>query len=210
MDSILLDLEFFSQMGTEAHMHADLEIMYVIKGNARVEIADQTWNMTSHEYILINANLRHALNVGEDSLVGVFHLPYLMISNCVGNDHFSITINSADGDDDHNNEEILSILQEIFNSGADHKSIFSNYCLYYRLLEILTGAYLKIDVADRHGSCNTLDNRLLEIKDYISRYYYQNISLNDLASRLFLSPSYLSKYFKNHFGINFLQPVIGK
>ena len=207
MDTILLDLEFYSQIGGETHIHADPEMLYVIKGSAVVKVTGRIWHLKTHDYIVINANQQHTFDVGQDGLIGTFHLPHGMISSFVGHDNFSIAINSASGQADQKNEEIRNLLDEIFSSGTDRKNLFANYSLYYRLLEILTGAYLKVNDKEHSEGDLSTNNRLLEIKEYINQYYRQNISLNDLAARLFLSPSYLSKYFKKHFGANFSQFV---
>jgi len=204
MHSNIYQLEFLSNTTIESHLHQDLEILYVLKGSAGVQIGEQRHHLSTNDFFLINSRQHHSLEISSSSLVGSFHLPYDMFTAYTGCENFIINI-SYDSDKQNALDEIKLIIEGIFSASSDRKNNFALQSLFYKLLDILTKRYLvKIEGDISHENTN---NRLLEIKDYINNNYYQEISLKDLASRLFLSISYLSKYFKNQFGMTFLQYI---
>ena len=205
MDTALLDLEFYSHIYAESHLHLDPEVIYVMEGEADITVDDTEYHLTHKDFILINASRRHSYQVNQKSLIGSFHLPYRLISAYVKSDVFLVDINSVTQRDREDLQEIARILEELFLSGYDSKNIFSLYRLYYKLMEVITLKF--IEKSGNESDRPNGGNRLAEIEDYINRNLQQNVSLSELAAHLYLSTSYLSKYFKKHFGANFLDYV---
>lgn len=205
MDTALLDLEFYSHIFAESHLHLDPEVIYVMEGEADITVDDTEYHLSHKDFILINASRRHSYQVDQKSLIGSLHLPYRLISAHVKSDAFFVDINSVTAGNRQDLSEIAKILEELFLSGYDSKNIFSLYRLYYKLMEVITLKF--IEKGGNESDRPSGNNRLAEIEEYINRNLQQNASLSGLADHLYLSNSYLSKYFKKHFGANFLDYV---
>jgi len=58
------------------------------------------------------------------------------------------------------------------------------------------------------GSLATSNAIIAKLKDYVSKHYATDISLDDLAEYVFMNPTYLSRYFKQQTGENLSEYLI--
>ena len=57
------------EMKEETHFHPELEIVYVIEGEARMQLGDQTYQMKKDDLLVVNSSIRHSLEGKEGSTV---------------------------------------------------------------------------------------------------------------------------------------------
>ncbi|HAL74715.1 MAG TPA: hypothetical protein DCM45_06465, partial [Clostridiales bacterium] len=52
MNSNIYHLEFLSNTSIESHLHQDLEILYILKGSAGLQVGDQHHYLATNDFFL--------------------------------------------------------------------------------------------------------------------------------------------------------------
>ena len=206
----IMDFEFDTRKTQSTHFHQNLEIIYVLEGALEIEIETETYQMEKGDFLLINANKRHALHETKgELLIASFRINFSMLIDYMGTNQLLFWCNTV-ADRSETYDQMKRALDRILNRFYDKEKVGAIYLnsIYYEVVYLLT-AYFMIKADDARMKENfTLDNsRVFEIQNYVQANYQKQLSLNDLAKKLFLSNAYLSKYIKKHFGLSFLEYV---
>ncbi len=188
-----------------SNFHLEVELLFLMSGEAEVTIADESFIMKKNSVIVVNSEKRHSVRTIENGMICIVKIDYQTISDYLGSSLFLFFCNSvAEKNGDY--DKLISLLQKIIATMLMHggKEDFGTYSLYYQLLDILSKKYL-IDQHDaRYLEHNNDSNkRIHEIICYMQSEYNREITLNELAENLYLSNAYLSRFFKKNFGKNF-------
>lgn len=205
----MIEFEFLIRRNQEIHMHADIELFYVMEGQMDFTLEDKQYKMEKEDFLIVNADKRHSYNAKEDILVACLHISYAELSKMLKQNMIFFWCNTV-LEENEMYEVVRGILKKIVsehfhNKGQDE--IYMN-CLYYEFLHVLTHDFL-LTRDDKHFADeeHKFDDRKHKIAEYIRLNYDKQISLNDLAKKLFLSNAYLSKYIKRQFGMSFIDYV---
>lgn len=201
----IMDFDFEEVREIDAHFHQDIEILYVLEGNAQVNVCENVFELKTNDVILIDGNQKHSYISKEDVLIGIIHINYGQLNQYINmkNNYFKCN-SSIDKNDGY--QELRELLNRIFKLYFDkqEEAVYLN-SLYFSLLHILISNFsYKYDNKMPNNSNTSEENRINEIIYYINNNYQYPISLNDLADQLYLSTAYLSKYIKRKLGMNFI------
>lgn len=205
-DSIM-NFEFKIAKREPVHFHQNIEIFYVLEGQVKLSVDDQSFEMNAEDVLIINSNKKHSYMASGDTLIGSFQVDYAMLTSIMKSSQVLFWCNSVINKTSAF-EEIRSIMKTIFNQYFDKDPQSQVYVqsLYYQLLKsILENFLIRNDDQRFLAEKNTDEDRLVEILNYIRMNYKKRLSLNELASQLYLSVPYLSKYIKRHLGMNFME-----
>lgn len=201
---------FLVDRNDETHIHADIELFFVIDGSGYFTLEKKRYHMKKEDFIIVNPNQKHSFHtLDKDFLAASLKFSYSNLRKMLKKDMFFFVCNSAVEENEFISE-IRVILKKIVNEQYYHKrndDIYMN-SLYFDLLHRLTTDFLLRDENQRqHMEDHKFDDRKYKIADYVQQNYDKDISLKDLADKLFLSNAYLSKYIKRQFGMNFIEYV---
>lgn len=203
----LMKFYFIRQEEASVHYHQDPEIIYVMRGKMEIKIDESAYQLQEGDFLLINANKRHAC-VGEQGILAArFFIDFHILAEHMGTLQLMFWCNTVvDRNDAY--EEVRNLLDRILSCYSDQEEKGALYLnsLYYELLYQLVSHFMvKADNIwiDQENSKDQV--RIRQIQNYIQANYQTQISLNDLAQKLYLSNVYLSKYIKKHLGLTFLE-----
>ncbi len=188
------------------HWHGSLELVFLIKGSARVTVDERSFTMGEGDVTLINSNSIHELR-SEDgaALIAVQIKPEMFSISNEGEDLEFDCVSATDPDKGRFDGLRMCISRMLLeNVHRDVSSDYRNYGMGYWLLGEL------LDHFRVPGTGKTLDRkkytqRLTQILDYIEAHYAENFSLADLAEAQGLSVPYLSSFFAKYTGVKFSQ-----
>lgn len=205
MRSIDFDFEVEYLKDLPAEFHLDIELWFLLSGEAEVTVGDESFLMTRNSVVVINSEKRHSIRKISDGIICRISLDYRAISEYLGSSLFLFFCNSVT---DRNGEydKLISLLQTLIATKLTRggREDFGTYGLYYEILDLICKKFL-IDHTDiRYRAFeDESSERMHDINRYIQANYNQDISLNELAEKLYLSNAYLSRFFKKNFGKNF-------
>lgn len=204
-DYDIMDFMFGDQSTVAEHLHQNPEVFYLIEGEGNLIIEDECFPMKKDDFVILNANVRHAFHGDLGAFYACIQINYTMAARCVDLQNHIFVCNSAK----ESNEgiavcrrlikQILSLYYTKNSGGSLHLT-----ALYYELLDRFS-AYFLVDKKDSRfpNNYSADSERISEICGYIYANYKYPIGLEDLAQQIFLSTAYLSKYIKKTLGMNF-------
>lgn len=201
----IINIEVFKTIEKEKHLHKDVELLYVIKGQVYVKVESSEYTMKKDDVLLINANNRHSFKINKDSVLICINISYMELCKVI--EHNSVMFRCNSISDSNNNytkliESINKILDCLFKNGKKLTLISAQFELINELVDhfiISDHVILKDNKKKKHV------DRLNEITNYIYHNYKEPITLNDLADKEYLSAPYLSKFIKDQLGVTFTE-----
>lgn len=194
-----------------SHFHPELEILFVIEGNAVITVKSRKYELKKDDILLVNPNTPHIVESTEDAIIYRIYLSWKFIGRIISDRNILFDTDKIFLGISENRvkKDIKQILQELVFQYVriPGKTRCMEESLIYQLLDCLIENYeLDGGVDINYKDCSE-DERLNYILDYIGKNYMNKISLSELADKLYMSPSVLSRMFKKQTDIYFVDYV---
>lgn len=205
----MITFEFLIRKNEQLHIHADIELFYVMNGQLDFMVEDKQYRLGASDFLIVNADKKHSYQAHGEVLAVSMHISYAKLSEMLKQNMVFFWCNTVL--EHHEMYEVVrgiikKIISEQFHNQGDD-IIYMN-SLYFELLHVLTHDFvLNRGEQQELNREHKFDDRKQKISEYIHLNYDKPISLNDLAHKLFLSNAYLSKYIKRQFGMSFVDYV---
>lgn len=194
------------------HWHKNIEINLILKGSAKFIIDGKEYNLKAGEFCVINSGVIHAGAPGlSDNSSGMELITILWeydFFETYCKDFYKYRF-----DIDMINPAAKEIRDKIIEIGILYRAKSSFYEMKISAQLLLVGVILL-----REFLCEEKNNleykRLKNVNliqssvEYIEKYYFEKLSLEDIAKTVNMAPTYFSKVFKKMTGINFYEFVI--
>lgn len=190
----------------ERHFHPELEVLYIVTGEADVTIEDMRYQMEKHDVIAVNPGLPHTVKSSEGSVVCSVTYSSRMLAETLGSEYGFFECNSVCGNSPYYGE-VGNIMEEIICEFLRHsrKTQCRMTSLLYQLLDCLTEQFMQAQTFISVEGDE--DARYRKVLGYVNRNFQTSISLSDLAAQMYLSSSALSRFFKKKSGMYFVDYV---
>lgn len=200
-------LELLSDVKEPLHEHAQIELIYAVKGNCTVQYDRKKYRMNKEDIILINTEREHGICADRESLVCRISYDYHEICRQMREDYIGFRCNST-AEAGLKYQELHGRVNEVLlEYAASSESIYRLYGLYQLLLSCLLKSFKLTSIPIENYREWEDDRKLAVIKNYIHEHYMDGGSLSALADKLYLSPSALSRYFKKMTGETFVKYI---
>ncbi len=186
-----------------SHAHTSCEIMYVIEGELEITVNETTHNIMPETLVLLKSRQHHKVKVVSN---GNYHRYIAMINpwelrkQLVRPDLFAmLTDISSEGIVVIKNAVLTACFErmtDIFEKGAN---------IYSELgaaLEIISVIYEQIKPQKENASESTAKQLVKSVREYIEKFYVDNIKISDIAKENFISEGYLTHTFKAETGMS--------
>ena len=216
-----LNLPFETYLSGEVHhenvIHEEIEIIWVLKGNAVITIEDKAYLLSPQTVMLVYMYRKHAFQSDSDSIIITYRLKkeYLhqhnlffekipFINRVFSFDELALKYKQVP----LLIVEIIKLLVSEERSDLNRYKIIGYYTMYivdlYRF--IITERYLDV----KHINFESYLNRIHTVIEYTYRHYHEKIALETIAEMTEISLYRLSHFIKESLGISyrdFLQNV---
>lgn len=193
---------------TAAHIHAEIEILYIVSGRWQVTVSDRRYDAAEGDMIIVNPFDVHSLRRVSDNPARTLCIcidPCLLIDRELS-DMLRRGERSA-GEYFAANDRITPLIYGYF------QRIYSAVENDSETLCLESGAYLSLIFSElaRGGALITRSQRgkresfSAKIQEYLADHYSESITSDDAAEALFYSQSYFCRLFKKQFGTSFLE-----
>ncbi len=203
-DSIPFRMFIYKLGEQKPHWHKELELIYVLEGNASVTISSNHYLLQTDDIILINRYDTHFIE-GENCVV----LSILLDLEKIGVseeeiDNLNFQCNSSIETDKTPYKKIKALIASIVNYNLKYQdnSKYANLSIIYSLFAEFMNKYRVISNTKK-SSPSKSQARLREIIKYINLNYAKVITLKDLSEHFNLTIPYISSFFTDYFGQNF-------
>lgn len=198
-----------------AHMHHDLELLYVLKGNGDVLIRNQSFSLCAGNMILINAYESHEIISSQQdfTLIVIQFSPHFLQDYCplrylifpAGN------VRNMASEEEYGEMQQLVIASAASYLSGDMYSGLGTLSALSRLLHLIMKCTRPQEISEAEYSRKRKnEHRLKQISDYIELNYQNQIRLGDLAEKEGITVTHLSHLIREHFGISFQEYVRNK
>ena len=200
----MVELKLIDSGEETNHVHKDIELLYVLKGQLRVFINEKAYDLSQSDIIAVNANTQHGFRVQEQSIICRVCLEYSAFLESVQRNYAILWCNSAAAGSAAY-RELTEILDEMIDIWlVSKKSRYIRQSITYRLIGCLADNFmLSADSTDmQSGGSSARKDAMLR---YIGANYFREISLQEMAEYFYMTQSAVSKYFKKTVGTNFIE-----
>lgn len=194
-------IRIFSGGGQPEHSHADIEILYVLEGNAEIRIGENTYLAGPHDILLINSGEEHSFRLQEHTLLCSVFLDYYGLKEILGQTRLVFSCNSVEEPEKNYSKHkyILDAMLERYMNDSE-ALVFTS--LYYSFLEVLrTNNLEQEESAGQTAGWGKIRHALA----WIERHYGEPVTLTELARKEFMSVSAFSRMFRKETGSSFLE-----
>lgn len=188
----------------EENWHPEMEVLFVIDGEARLKLQERTILLKKEDVYLINSSQPHAIFCPEGTIICCVKYPWKTVASLMGSSASFFVCNSVE-DEQHSYHDLRSIFRELvfYCVRSPHKTSCLLESLTLRLLDCLLEHYLVEPQKEGIGAVSD-DIRIQQILQYVNQNYHQSVSLTSIAEEMFVSPSTLSRFFKKRMGCGFV------
>ena len=202
----IIEFEFRVESEQNPHFHQNVELLYILEGEADLQVGDRMYSLLEEDLVVINAGKKHSYLKKGDSLIVRFEIDYVQLCKILATRQVLFWCNSAI-DKNSAFEKLRDCMKEIFAQYHEQntRSILLMRSYYYKLIQLLVENF-RISSGNLEEPIKR-EERRNKIAEYIDANYQRRVTLGEMADELFVSPTYLSKYIKREFGKNFLQYI---
>lgn len=197
----------------DLHRHDQAEIMYVLKGNCRVEFEGETAALGRGEFVLIDAGVRHRLVMDPEASCRMLNIEFKFEAR-----HDRILPFSAMASDPdlgamltapfaytrlRDREEVFPILRQLIMEHDADTTGNELLCqtLFFQLLVMTARLWREMTLSDPAPALRYVR----EAVAYIRHHYDQDLRVRDIAGRVKVNENYLQKVFKANEGVTIVE-----
>lgn len=191
------------------HMHRDLELFVVLKGEGTVIIKNEKHMVSKGDTILINAYDSHEIIALTDTLT----LLIVQFSNHFLREYYHVMRNTVFLNceprkklPEKEHRRMVNDILELSNEYLKADPLFELNCVHH-LSDILYLLYRYMDTVEltenEYSKRKKLNRRIDRISSYISENYQGPLRLSDIAEMEGITTTHLSHFFTENFGMTF-------
>lgn len=186
--------------------NAEMEILYVLEGQAQVESMGQVWVLHPEDFIVFQPYEIHTIRSTSCRTISLFIFPALLqLQNRYQDTAAQIACCSAKPTaPDVCYQEIRRQMANLLSSFSQNAKEYPLYADALVLLSILQENFLTPKKKERRKDQNAIEH-LQRIVRYMDEHYMDNLTLDEVARTEFISANYVSHLFRNYLNTPFLQ-----
>ncbi len=190
------------------HFHQDIELLFVLEGQADICTENREVNLKTGDIYVINPNVKHSVKTSGDALMMCLMVRCQIIANKTGWEEIRFWCDSTSSQD-KDYDELRSMLRDVLRHYVgdwDYVRSFGFLSDCYKILHYLTVHFVPqpVEVKLTDGN-DRYEERIRQINNYIYQNFSRPISMKELSEKLYLSNGYLSRFFKKNYGMSFAQ-----
>lgn len=191
---------------TEPHWHKQIELLYILRGHARVHLREEHFSLRAGQLLAVNPFELHSVD-GDSYVTGLFRLDLDQLDPALlAGLPYRLDCNGATAQSPELFAPLKRMLARIVKAGlAGTGSAMMYQGLAYELLSLLAQNFGVQDDGRMDASRNP--SRMEEMLNYIGTHYREHLALSDVADHFYLTTPYASKLFKQTMGTNFTDYV---
>ncbi|MCU6763433.1 L-rhamnose operon regulatory protein rhaS [uncultured Roseburia sp.] len=204
LNFFILDITY-----STAHIHSDLEVLYVVEGSLKIDTVDQSFTLSSGEMALFNPYQIHSCYAKTSlCLVLVTQIDVTFCQNYFPN-ITNLRFCTSDLNAVVPQKELKEMQDVCFHIaynyfgqklGFEFRCISDVNRLFDYFLQSVPHSFISEE--ERVTALN-FENRMERILAYIKQHYTEKLELNKIALQEGLTPTYLSHFFKKHLNQSF-------
>ena len=189
------------------HWHPTVELIFVLKGTATVQVLGETSRLRAGDLLLVNSNHIHELSSQDNCPALIVHLDLHKFDlSLTDADQLYFLCNSSKDEDKGRYDDLRSLIALMVERNTaqpqDAAALYDNKAFAYSMLKELTQKF-QVSRTDFTGAQDKYLERMNEIVRYIDEHYREDLSLVQLANAVHLSPPYLSSLFSRYLDTTF-------
>lgn len=198
------NIRFFvdHRSGGRSHWHEEIELQYLIKGNAQPLCNLQPIHLQKGDILFVNSNELHAGNVAP--LKGdfyCFHINKDFFSNHLGSEH--VVFENVIRD-----EDCSKILDEVIkhSRSGDFRSRIKTSQLLYEFLNLCADRHVKAVLGENDfRKYFKRTDKFNDMIKYIEDHSDEPLTVSNIAEHFYVTPSYFAHFFKKKAGKSVIQ-----
>ena len=197
-------MELAYQLDEPMHMHQDIEIMYLVNNEVRVQ-TDTSFVMKENDIMIFNSGEEHALRCKPGVIVFHLFIPYRLAGRLSTDEVLYFQCNSALHASDNSGNLVQLVERLVLNYlNPDFSDLSEIASLLFRIIHELF-ENCRVDPKLAGKKLRSYQGGIIDrILNYINLHYYENLSLPKLAELFNMSETYLSRLFKDKVGQNYV------
>ena len=193
---------------TPSHIHAEIELLYIVSGEWRVCVADRKYDVGQGDMVIVDPMDVHSLvrlsSVGASTLC-ICVDPLLLADANLASELISgdKTVEGYLSGSDACVSEIADYFHKLYSAVEDNLETLRLEAGAY--LSLIFSRLLRLGRIVSRSSRSKKESFSSKLLDYLSKHYMENITSEDVAQDLFYTQSYFCRLFKKQFGTSFLE-----
>lgn len=195
-------LELINQISDrEAPLRSNVELFYVVEGNAAATVEGKTHWLLKNEILLIDFRSRYEIQFGYDTVLARLQFDYFELLQMTGKNRWNFQCDTAS----NHSKSHYDLRHAFFRMLRAHiigERKLEERSAFYDLLSILTREYVKKET----GSNGHLDDLKMDgVLLFLNLHYKEKITLDDLCREFFYSVSTFTRNFRKKTGMSLVQ-----
>lgn len=184
------------------HVHTSSEIMYVLKGELEITVEDTVYHIKENTLVLIKSRQRHKVRMistdGYHRYIAMIN-PWELRKQLVGPDLFALLtdISKSGIIVVHNALQLYELFFEMTHCFENSTNIYNELGIALKLVSVFYGQTKNRKTENHEDSKQLLVKR---VREYIEKYYADNIRISTIAENNYISVGYLTHVFKEETG----------
>lgn len=182
----------------KAHWHDSYELIFLKEGRASITVNGVNYKINQNNFFLIDSNAVHSINyTGDVSMV--LQIPFDIFDISSNMKQYAV-IDCEKVNSDTKTKKIMDLLDNLYVTYNEkhYGYFFKVYSIIYEFMYLILVEYSVMSESELYINSNKAEKRFLEIIDYITQHFNENLMLKDVANEFDLSEEYLSRFIKKN------------
>ncbi len=196
------------------HAHTELELCFLLCGNAEFGINGKSFPLYEHDFILVHPLALHQIQHCSDNCRILFlHIDLFAFQKYItGLSEVSFRFSNVMNNRNHTLYQTLyQSLRNTLNAALEGNSVWRLTVLkeIINVLSLLLSHYQTVsDKQEAEAAPPTHDElnqmRMLSVLEYLNQHWQKSLTLTSVSEVFAMNPSYFSRFFKKTMGVGFL------
>ena len=187
-----------------SHTHTSCEIMYVLKGELEITIEDAVYHIKENTLVLIKSRQHHKVRMistdGYHRYIAMIN-PWELRKQLVRPDLFALLtdISRSGIVIVHNAYQLYELFSEMTYCFENGTNLYNELGIALKLVSLFYG-HTKSEKTDKLE--NSKQILVKKVREYIEKFYADNIRISTIAENNYISVGYLTHIFKEETGMS--------
>lgn len=195
-------LELINQIpDRDAPLSSNVELFYVVEGNATATVDGKTHQLLKNEILLIDFRSGYKIHFGYDAVLARLQFDYFELLQMTGKNRWNFQCDTA-SDHAKSHYKLRHAFFRMLRAHIIGERKLEERSAFYDLLNILTREYVKKET----GSNECLEDLKMDgVLMFLNLHYKDKITLDDLCREFFYSVSTFTRNFRKKTGMSLVQ-----
>ncbi len=193
---------------TSPHIHREIEILYIVDGNAEITVSDRNYSVCAGEVVFVNSMDVHSVKADRSASYHQRCICFdssLIVDKALREELISgeSAITEFHSVNNETTRSLVKMFNELFFAVSDTSDVLFLESVAY--ISLIFANLKKADLIFSKKGNTKKSLFVRKVQEYLGEHFGEQMTSADISRELFYNQSYFCRLFRENFGVSFLE-----